>query len=68
MEYGTKLRGIGGMRKQIFALDYADIDQEIQRLRTLASLSGYIPCPDHRIPVDAKWENVQYYCEQIKSL
>lgn len=67
-EYGTRLRGIGGMRKQVFALDYTDIDQEIQRLRTLASLSGYIPCPDHRIPVDAKWENVQYYCEQIKKL
>lgn len=67
-EYGTKLRGIGGMRKQIFALEYADIDQEIERLRSLSALSGYIPCPDHRIPEDAKWENIQYYCEQVKKL
>lgn len=67
-QYGTSLRGIGGMRKQLFSQDYAAIDAEIERLSPLISLSGYIPCPDHRIPEDAKWENIQYYCEKIKKL
>jgi len=34
----------------------------------LLELGGYIPCPDHRIAPDAKWENVQYYCKKMRSL
>ncbi len=67
-KYGKELRGVGGMDKKVFACDYAAIDAEIQRLRPLIELGGYIPCPDHRIPMDAKWENVQYYCEKIRNL
>ena len=32
------------------------------------ALGGYIPCPDHRIPPDAKFENVQYYCDKMQNL
>ena len=28
-------------------------------------LGGYIPCPDHRIAPDAKWENVKHYCARM---
>lgn len=66
--YGPSLRGIGGMKKQLFALSYEDIDREIERLKPLVALSGYIPCPDHRIPEDARFEVVQYYCEKIKEI
>jgi len=65
-QYGRELRGVGGMDKKVFAYDYAAIDAEIERLRPLVELGGYIPCPDHRIPPDAKWENVQYYCERMR--
>lgn len=64
--YGRALRGVGGMDKRVFALDYAAVDAEIERLATLVELGGYIPCPDHRIPPDAKWENVQYYCDRFR--
>lgn len=67
-KYGKEIRGVGGMNKNVFALDYAAVDEEIERLRPLIALGGYIPCPDHRIPPDAKWENVQYYCDKIKSI
>ncbi len=67
-EYGKKVRGVGGMRKYIFALEKSDIDKEIERLKTLVDLGGFIPCPDHRIPPDAKFENVKYYCEQFKKV
>jgi hypothetical protein len=63
--YGKGLVGVGGMNKKVFAYDYAAIDAEVERLRSLVELGGYIPCPDHRIPPDASWENVQYYCERM---
>jgi uroporphyrinogen decarboxylase len=64
-QYGKELRGVGGVRKYVFALDYAAVDEEIERLKPLVELGGYLPCPDHRIPPDAKWEVIQYYCEQM---
>ena len=65
-KYGREVRGIGGMRKYIFAQDYAAVDAEIERLKPLVDLGGYLPCPDHRLPADCKWENVQYYCERMR--
>ncbi|MGQ9840218.1 MAG: uroporphyrinogen decarboxylase family protein [Anaerolineae bacterium] len=67
-QYGRALRGVGGMDKRVFAQDYAAIDAEIERLRPLVDLGGYIPCPDHLIPPDARWENVQYYCERMRKV
>jgi len=65
-KYGKELRGVGGMDKKVFAYDYNAIDKEIERLRPLIELGGFIPCPDHRIPPDAKWDNVRYYCDKMK--
>ncbi len=67
-KYGRKLRGVGGMDKKVFEYDYAAIDREIERLRPLVDIGGYIPCPDHRIPPDAKWENIQYYCDRMRKV
>lgn len=66
-KYGRELRGVGGMDKVVFTRDYAAVDEEIERLKPLVDLGGYIPCPDHRIAPDAKWENVQYYCERMRA-
>ena len=67
-KYGRELRGVGGMNKNVFAMDYAAVDKELERLRPLVELGGYIPCPDHRIPLGAKWENIQYYCERFREI
>ncbi len=67
-KYGRELRGVGGTNKVLFARDYAAIDGEIERLKALVDLGGFIPCPDHRIAPDAKWENVQYYCERMRAV
>lgn len=64
-EYGKNLRGVGGMDKVVFSKDYKAIDEEIERLKRLVDLGGFIPCPDHRIAPDAIYENVQYYCEKM---
>ena len=65
-KYGKALRGVGGMDKRVFAQDKAAVDREIERLKPIVELGGYIPCPDHRIAPDAIWENVQYYCERFR--
>ena len=67
-QYGPSLRGVGGMDKRVFAQDKAAVDAEIQRLKSLVALGGYIPCPDHRIAPDAKFELVQYYCQQFREI
>lgn len=65
-QYGKELRGVGGMNKTMFARDFAAIDAEVERLKPLVELGGYIPCPDHRIASDAKWDNVRYYCDRMR--
>jgi len=67
-KYGRQIRGVGGMNKNVFGRERSDIDKEIERLKPLVELGGYIPCPDHRIPPEAKFENVQYYCEQMRKI
>jgi len=67
-KYGKGLLGVGGMNKKIFARDYAAVDVEVERLRRLVDLGGFLPCMDHRIAGDAEWENVQYYCEQMRKV
>jgi uroporphyrinogen decarboxylase len=67
-QYGERLLGIGGMRKEVFSLDQSAIDVEIERLRPLIELGGYIPCPDHRMPPDAKWDLVRYCTDRLRGL
>jgi len=67
-KYGRSLRGVGGMNKTVFSRDKAAVDAEIERLRPLVDLGGYIPCPDHRIAPDAKYELVAYYCNQFRKI
>ena len=66
--YGKQLRGVGGMNKNVFAGDYSSIDAEVDRLKALIELGGYIPCPDHRIAPDAKWDNIRYYCDKMRNI
>ena len=65
-KYGRALKGVGGMDKRVFARDKAAVEAEIERLKPLVDLGGYIPCPDHRIPPDAEYALVAYYCELFR--
>ena len=44
-----------------------DCGAEVERLKPLVELGGYIPCPDHRIAPDAKWDLVRYYCDRMRA-
>jgi uroporphyrinogen decarboxylase len=50
----------------VFSRDRAAVDAEVERLRRLVDLGGYIPCPDHRIAPDAQWELVTYYAQRMR--
>lgn len=67
-KFGKELRGVGGMNKIALREDKAAVDKEIERLKRLAGLGGFIPCPDHRLMPGTKFELVQYYAEQIKNI
>ena len=45
-----------------------DCDAEIERMKRLTELGGFIPCPDHRLMPGTKFELVQYYAEEIKKI
>jgi len=67
-KYGHVLRGVGGMNKHVLSFDKAAVDAEIERMKPLVALGGFLPCPDHRLPPDTKWELVQYYCERMRHI
>ena len=56
------------MNKNVFSGDYASVEAEIERHKPLIELGGYIPCPDHSIAPDAKWDNVRYYCDNMRGV
>ena len=64
--YGRELRGVGGMNKHVLAHDKKAVDREVERLKALVDLGGFIPCPDHRIPPNAEWDLTRYYCDQMR--
>ena len=67
-EYGEKILGVGGMDKTACRKAKAAGDAEIERMKRLAAMGGFIPCPDHRLMPGSKFELVQYYAEEIKSI
>ena len=67
-KYGEGLLAIGGMDKTAFRKDKAAVDAEIERIRRLSAMGGFIPCPDHRLMPGSSFELVQYYTEEIKKI
>ena len=67
-KFGNKVLGVGGMNKIALREDKSAVDKEIKRMERLASLGGFIPCPDHRLMPGTKFELVQYYAEKIKEI
>ncbi len=60
--------GVGGMDKTALRKDKKAVDAEIERLKRLVFMGGFIPCPDHRLMPGTKFELVQYYAEEIKKI
>ncbi len=67
-KFGKGMLGVGGMDKTALRKDRAAVDAEIERMKRLSEMGGFIPCPDHRLMPGSKFELVQYYAEEIKKI
>lgn len=67
-KFGRGMLGVGGMDKTALRRDKAAVDAEIERMKRLSAMGGFIPCPDHRLMPGSKFELVQYYAEEIKKI
>ncbi len=67
-KYGKDMLGVGAMDKTALRKDKAAVDAEIERIKRLVALGGFLPCPDHRLMPGTKFELVQYYAEEIKKI
>lgn len=67
-KFGTGMLGVGGMDKTALRKDKAAVDAELERIKRLAYLGGFIPCPDHRLMPGTKFELVQYYADEVKKI
>jgi uroporphyrinogen decarboxylase len=65
-KFGKELRGVGNINKNALSKDKKAVDQEVERAKRLVDLGGFIPCLDHQIAPDAKWDLVRYYCDKMK--
>ncbi len=64
-----RLQIMGGIDKRVLALDRGVVEEELSyKLPFMLERGGYIPCADHLIPPDAKWENFSYYRRRIEEL
>lgn len=63
---GKDVRCVGGMNKTCLMKDKKAVDAEIERLKPLVDMGGFIPMPDHQIAPGSKFELVMYYCEQYR--
>lgn len=66
--YGDGVRAIGGVDKRVLSMDRAAVDRELERIRPLAELGGYIPCFDHHIPPSAEWDLTRYYFDRFREV
>lgn len=67
-KFGRRMRGVGGVDKTVFLHDKEAVDREIDRVKRLIALGGYIPCPDHRLMPGTKWDLLLYYIDNIKKI
>jgi len=60
-KYGKKALFMGGVDKVALIKGKKYIDKELERLKPLIEMGGYIPHVDHRVPPDVSYKNYLYY-------
>jgi uroporphyrinogen decarboxylase len=66
--YGRDVLLMGGVNKLSLIAGKEAIDREIEKLLPLVRAGGFLPCVDHRVPPDVRWDDYLYYLEQKKRL
>jgi uroporphyrinogen decarboxylase len=58
----------GGVDKRPLIAGRSAIDAEMDRLRPLIDQGRFIPCVDHRVPMDVSYSNYRYYLDAKQKL
>ena len=65
-----ELQILGGIDKKILREDEGKvfIDKELEKVKELIKIGGYIPHIDHHVSEDATWENFKYYRSSLNNI
>ena len=63
-----KLQIMGGFNKNVLANSRKEIDNELNIVKEMVKLGGYIPYCDHLVPPNVSWENYKYYRKRLKEI
>ncbi len=59
--YGRRVLLMGGVDKVPLARGPKAIDAEMERVKPLVEMGGFVPHVDHRVPADVSYENYLHY-------
>lgn len=59
---------MGGIDKMELSMGFQEIDNELERVRSVFEKTGYIPMLDHGIPPEVSWVNFNYYMKRLKEI
>jgi uroporphyrinogen decarboxylase len=63
-----RLQMMGGFNKNLLTEDTNVIDKELNVIREMVKMGGYIPYCDHLVPPNVPWENYHYFRERLKEI
>jgi uroporphyrinogen decarboxylase len=64
-QYGATMAYRGGVDKRAMAKGGAAIEREIERLRPVIAVGGYVPACDHGVPADVAWPDYLRYVDLL---
>ena len=67
-EFGRDLRMLGGIAKEPVRAGGKAIDLEMERIKPVLDMGGYIPHLDHAFPSDIPYDNFRYYLNAKRKL
>jgi len=61
-----RLGMVGGFNKRAIAAGPKAIDDEMEVMKKVMAKGRFIPSPDHLLPHDISWPDMQYFCRRLK--
>ena len=67
-EFGRELRMRGAIAKVPLVQGGSAIDRELERVKPLMEMGGFVPHLDHLVPPDISYKNYQYYLDKKRKM
>ena len=58
----------GGFNKNVLSQSYTEIDKELEIIRNMIQLGGFIPYCDHLVPPNVPWDNYRYFRKRLTEI